>query len=133
HKYGDLTLQNSIISTPGQDDCTVSLENVTIDSLGNNISDDNSCIGLDQAGDMNATDPLLAPLAFTGGNTQTHALLPGSPAIDMANAVACAGEQTASVDQRDGARPFGAGCDIGAHEQGAAVSLTLFGDGFESP
>src|SRR5690606_6589394 len=105
HKMGSLTMQNSIISTPGQDDCTVSIENVTINSLGNNIADDASCLGLDQVGDMNSTDPLLAPLAFTSGDMQTHALLPGSPAIDMANAVACASAPIHSLDQREAARP----------------------------
>ena len=38
-------------------------------------------------------DPLLGPLAFNGGPTQTHALLPGSPAID-------AGNSSLVVDQR---------------------------------
>ena len=32
---------------------------------------------------IGVADPGLAPLAFNGGPTQTHALLPGSPAIDM--------------------------------------------------
>jgi len=40
-------------------------------------------IGLDQTGDTdNPLDPVLGPLADNGGLTQTHALLPGSPAID---------------------------------------------------
>jgi hypothetical protein len=30
----------------------------------------------------NPLDPRLAPLAFNGGRTQTHALLPGSRAVD---------------------------------------------------
>ncbi len=33
----------------------------------------------------NPLDPLLAPLADNGGSVQTHALLPGSPAIDAGN------------------------------------------------
>jgi len=39
-------------------------------------------------------DPLLGPLADNGGPTQTHALLPGSPAIDAGNTT------TESEDQR---------------------------------
>ena len=33
--------------------------------------------------DLVNTDPLLGPLADNGGPTLTHALLPGSPAIDQ--------------------------------------------------
>ena len=56
--------------------------------------------------------PLLAPFAFNGGPTATHALLPGSPAIDAIPATAC----LVSVDQRGEPRPAGAGCDSGAYE-----------------
>jgi len=31
------------------------------------------------------TDPKLGPLAFNGGTTRTHALLPGSPALGVGN------------------------------------------------
>src|SRR5262249_52781927 len=36
----------------------------------------------DSAGTLTGVDPLLGPLQFNGGPTPTHALLPGSPAID---------------------------------------------------
>ena len=57
-------------------------------------------------------DPLLEDLADNGGPTQTHALLPGSPAID-------AGETTLTIDQRGELRPNdgGDGPDIGSFEQ----------------
>ena len=61
-------------------------------------------------------NPLIAPLAMNGGPTLTHALLPGSPAID-AGGTACL-----PTDQRGVARPLdgnGNGlwaCDIGAYE-----------------
>jgi hypothetical protein len=62
-------------------------------------------------------DPLLGPLADNGGFTQTHALGPGSPAID-------AGDPTNSpaTDQRGFPRPIdgdgidGPRCDMGAYE-----------------
>lgn len=52
-------------------------------------------------------------LANNGGPTQTHALVPGSPALDVLPATdpACTG-----TDQRGVTRPQGAGCDIGAFE-----------------
>ncbi len=55
------------------------------------------------------TDPLLAPLTFNGGFSDTHLLGAGSPAID---AGACA----VSRDQRGVSRPQGPLCDLGAVE-----------------
>ena len=72
-------------------------------------------------------DPLLGPLADNGGQTQTHALLPGSPAID-------AGDPSivfnpAEHDQRGApfTRVHGGRIDIGAVESQPMSSL-LFGD-----
>jgi hypothetical protein len=58
---------------------------------------------------------MLGPLADNGGPTQTHALLPGSPAIDAGDNTACP-----ATDQRGVTRPLGAACDIGAYEFGDA-------------
>jgi hypothetical protein len=59
-------------------------------------------------------DPLLAPLAYYGGPTRTHALAAGSPAVDT-------GSNNANLarDQRGEAFPrvYGASADIGAFEQ----------------
>lgn len=69
---------------------------------------------------MGVPDVMLGPLSENGGPTQTHALLPGSPAIDAALGADCP-----DVDQRGFARPVdgdGDGvprCDIGAFEAGA--------------
>ena len=54
----------------------------TVTSLGYNVSSDNGGGYLTGAGDQINTDPLLGPLQDNGGPTYTHALLPGSPAID---------------------------------------------------
>jgi LPXTG-site transpeptidase (sortase) family protein len=71
------------------------------------------CIFLDtQPTDLVDVDPLLGPLADNGGLTQTHALLDGSPAIDIIPPAEC----TLAVDQRGVARPFGPMCDSGAFE-----------------
>ena len=61
----------------------------------------------------NPLDPKLRPLAYRGGRTQTHALMPGSPAINAGdNAGAPA------TDQRGHARVVGGVIDIGAYESG---------------
>jgi hypothetical protein len=65
------------------------------------------------------TDPLLGPLQDNGGPTLTHALLPGSPAIDAGNNAA-----NLDFDQRgDGfTRSFGIAPDIGAFERSITPS-----------
>ena len=55
-------------------------------------------------------DPLLAPLADNGGDTQTMALLPGSVAINAGDNATCT-----STDQRGVTRTLGGTCDIGAY------------------
>lgn len=77
----------------------------------NNLVGDGSCAP-DYTG-----DPMLGPLADNGGSTWTHALLPGSPAIDAIPAGGCA----LAIDQRGMVRPVGrtspdSPCDIGAFE-----------------
>ena len=60
---------------------------------------------------INPADPVLGPLADNGGPTKTHALLPGSPAIDAGNPVI-----TLTIDQRGVTRPQAGGYDMGAFE-----------------
>jgi len=57
-------------------------------------------------------DPLLKD---NNGSTQTHALLPGSVAIDRIPPSDCRIKDI-STDQRGVRRPQGVGCDIGAYE-----------------
>jgi uncharacterized repeat protein (TIGR01451 family) len=75
--------------------------------------------GFDLAGpgdeDIIGQEPLLGPLGDNGGDTQTHALQPGSPAIDAGSCTDVAGDPITS-DQRGIARPQGPDCDIGAYE-----------------
>jgi len=54
-------------------------------SLGYNLSSDDAFGILTGPGDQIQTDPKLGPLQNNGGHTLTHALLPGSPAIDAGN------------------------------------------------
>jgi hypothetical protein len=54
----------------------------TVTSEGYNISTDDGGGNLTGPGDQINTDPMLGPLQDNGGPSYTHALLPGSPAID---------------------------------------------------
>src|SRR5437762_8872621 len=54
----------------------------TVISHGYNLCNDNCAGLLNGPGDQINTDPILGPLQNNGGPTLTHALLPGSPAID---------------------------------------------------
>ena len=87
----------------------------TVTSLGYNLSSDDAGGYLTGPGDQINTDPLLGPLQDNGGPTLTHALLPGSPAID-------AGDPNftppPSNDQRDCNfdRVFNGRIDIGSFE-----------------
>ena len=75
--------------------------------------------------------PLLGPLADNGGPTQTHALLPGSPALDAANSVELADQRglTVPVDLAGVANALGGnGSDIGAYEAQAAPSADFVDD-----
>jgi hypothetical protein len=72
-----------------------------------------------QPGDLVGVDPLLGPLADNGGPTLTHALLPGSPAINAGDPSAVAGVgDTPLYDQRGASHTrVGLGrIDIGAFE-----------------
>jgi len=55
----------------------------TLTSLGYNPASDNGGGVLTGPGDQINTDPMLGPLQDNGGRTFTHALLPGSPAIEV--------------------------------------------------
>jgi hypothetical protein len=97
----------------------------TLPSDGHNISSDDTC-NFNGPGDQNSTDPLLGVLAGNGGPTATHALLPGSPAIDAGDDLRCP-----AVDQRGVLRPQGGPCDVGAYEVGSVLDR-IFGHDFES-
>jgi predicted outer membrane repeat protein len=118
---GAIALRNTLLANaPAGVNCSVdSVAGGTLGSAGSNLSNDNSCAAFFTAvGDLNNTDPLLGPLQITPpGTTATHALLPGSPAID-AVLNPCPPPAT---DQRGVIRPQGPKCDIGAFEVGLAA------------
>jgi hypothetical protein len=101
---------------------------------GNNATDAFVLTG-DQTG---VTNPMLAALADNGGPTETHALLPGSPAIDAGDPSAMAGVgDTPEFDQRGSGfdRVVGDGIDIGAYERippaPQVVDVILGGSGWD--
>lgn len=109
---GNIIAANS--NANGSANCARSLT-----TSGYNLEDANSC-GFSDGTDLNNTEPLLGPLANNGGNTYTHALLTGSPAIDHFDSEFCA-----DYDQRGFTRPRGAACDSGAFEVAFNVYLPM--------
>jgi len=86
-----------------------------------------ACAGSDSLLDSLAE---LGPLQSNGGPTRTHAIQAGSGMIDgVVSPCVCNGAE--SNDQRDGARPQGQSCDIGAFEYDALPSGLVFRDDFE--
>jgi hypothetical protein len=90
----------------------------TLTSQGYNLiqSTAGCVIAGDTTGNILGQDPLLAPLAYNGGATQTHGLLPGSPAIDAGNPAAPGSGGNACEATR---------CDIGAVETYFQLYLPL--------
>ncbi|MGL6075739.1 MAG: choice-of-anchor Q domain-containing protein [Fimbriiglobus sp.] len=125
-RTGTTTLTNTIVAgnlnltTP--DDINGELAAASKNNL---IGVDTNLTGITNGSQGNqigtATTPLdakLGTLALNGGSTKTHALLPGSPALNL-------GDNTgvSTMDQRGFARVVGATVDIGAVEA-QAVAIT---------
>ena len=89
--------------------------NLSLSSLGGNLSDDNSCKNyFTKPTDQNNVSALadtLAPLSDNGGYVPTMALKKGSPAIDAGITI-----PTLTTDARGSVRPQGTAYDSGAYE-----------------
>lgn len=112
--FDPATLRNTIVANnqaPDGPNC----DGGDIVSAGGNIDSGASCgFGASDRSNMN---PNLAGLALNGGFTPTHALLPGSPAIDGGVNAGCPGDdQRGYLRPRDGNGDGNAGCDSGAFE-----------------
>ena len=79
---GTLHIGNSVLKRGDSGDNISNANGGMVMSLGYNVSSDDGSGFLTGPGDQINTDPLLGPLQNNGGPTFTHALLPGSPAID---------------------------------------------------
>jgi hypothetical protein len=109
YNFGELTLTNTLV------DNYYGCGGGTALSGGGNIESPGDTCGFDQPTDqvnVTAEQLNLGPLADNGGPTETHALLPGSVAIDAIPADACEVDE----DQRGVTRPQGPACDVGAFE-----------------
>jgi len=119
---GPLTMRGVLVAENPGPNCQLSASSL---AGGDNLSDDATCnVG---ANTRTNTDPLLGQLRNNGGLTRTHALLPGSPAIDTgpADSAVCG---VTGTDQRgfggvfffsgrvDGDEVAGPRCDVGAFE-----------------
>ena len=113
---GTLTLTHSLVANHSSGDCGNGSTSAVI-SQGYNLDSDGSC-QLTALTDRPGVDPLVGPLQGNGSPTLTHALLPGSPAIDAIPWGANGCGTSLISDQRWQARPqpVGAACDIGAYE-----------------
>ena len=87
------------------------------------MSSDNGGGFLTATGDQTNTDPKLGSLAENGGPTETHAPLPGSPAIDKGKNLPASGTDQRGTgfartfdDPAVANAPDGDGTDIGAYE-----------------
>ncbi len=138
-RNGDtLTVTNSTVSGNTADnagggilnDDTLTVTNTLIDgdcsgaiaSGGYNIESPGDTCGFDEPTDqvsVAAEDLKLGPLADNGGPTETHALLPGSVAIDVIPETMCvdADGEPLTTDQRGEPRPGGSMCDVGSFEE----------------
>jgi len=79
---GPLEIGNTILNRGDSGANIDSFGEVTVTSLGYNLSSDDGSGHLTGPGDQINTDPLLGPLQNNGGTTFTHELLSGSPAIN---------------------------------------------------
>jgi hypothetical protein len=127
-----ITLENTLVanSTSGVDCQNGGGATVTTNGV-NLIESDSGCA---DGGDITGVDPILGVLWDNGGPTWTHALLPGSPAIDAGEGGLCL-----TTDQRGQPRgidgdgtpgsPQAGDCDIGAYERSFLLTLAGAGTG----
>ena len=115
-----LTLQSTIVAKNGTTDVGL-FQGATLSGTQNIIGSAKVPIPPNNS----SVDPQLGPLQWNGGRTETHALLPGSPAIGKGNDTS-----GATTDQRGRGYPrttgLGATVDIGAFQFDS-----IFADDFE--
>jgi uncharacterized repeat protein (TIGR01451 family) len=152
YNNSNLTLNNSTVSGNMANSYGGGIQNSHIVILQNSILDENTagnapncrggigsagynlvgntsgCDFSPTTGDLTDVDPKLGPLQNNGGSTPTHALLPGSPAIDAGNPAGCRDHlnNLLTTDQRG--KPRLDHCDIGAYEVQRTLSVTKWAE-----
>ncbi len=120
-----LTSFASVVALPLGGETNCSVDPASVDSQGNNYSDDGTCEFIGTGDRQSAGDPGLSALGANGGFAPTQVPQPGSPLLDAVPLDACQAGSAAGIttDERDVTRPQGDGCDIGAVEVIAALVL----------
>lgn len=122
---GAVVLRNNLVIGNRRDDCA----GAAITSKGHNGFGAGAGCPVHPAMGDKTVDPsgvlttVIGPLQAQGGSTPTHALLPGSPAIDMGDDATCS-----VTDQRGVVRVLSAPCDIGAFEVADACHADVWDD-----
>lgn len=109
HNEGSLSMINTLLADNGDANCSL---RARVDSLGFNLDSDDTCALLGE-NDLAAVNAKLGPLSFSGGQTKTHSLQFGSPAVDAGKDLI---DEGITTDQRGVARPQGEAFDIGSWE-----------------
>jgi len=81
NRLGTLEIESTILKR-GDSGSNIVNDSGTVTSHGYNLSSDDGSGYLIGPGDQVNADPMVGPLQDNGGPTLTHALIPGSPAID---------------------------------------------------
>ncbi len=119
---------NTVVDSPIYDDC-----NGTLEAYGRNFFYDRTGCSIPNPGSGLVSLNTIGPLQDNGGPTWSHALSPGSEAINIQFPCADENNMSLTVDQRGAPRIVGGFCDAGAFEHGAVVpdAQTLFENSFE--
>ena len=145
YSHGALVIHNSIIAgntdagvNPdlySQDDDYTIANSLIGDNTGTTLAEDQTGVSGNFIGDSGSggiIDPMLAPLAFNGGPTQTHALLAGSLAHNAGDNLLAVDATAAPLtnDQRGGTftRIFNFDVDMGAFEAQSFGGVPLIVD-----
>jgi hypothetical protein len=112
----------SVSNQIANDHATPTLRSSDIRGSGGSGAAWNGALGTDGGSNIDA-DPVLGQLGDHGAGIPTLPLLPGSAAIDAANAGTCP-----ATDERGVTRPQGSGCDMGAVEARPFTLVLVSGD-----
>lgn len=118
-----VNIKNSIVAnSPSGGDCD---NRGRFNATGVNFTTNGTCPGFTQ---VTSAQLKLGSLANNGGPTPTHALLPGSVAIDAVTDCTDLNGNPITTDQRGVARPQGSACDVGAYEAAPSFDLCIQDD-----
>jgi CSLREA domain-containing protein len=117
---GEITLSATLLDNGTTGSCA---SGTSVTSNGGNLEHGTSC-GFTGASDVDGVDPLVYPLGDYGGETPTHAIAAGSPAVDALASCPLGEDQRGVARPQDGDSSGTAACDIGAYEAEPGVIPT---------